>query len=86
MKQNPESLVVLFTNGSSEMTNNSNFHVIPAEDRWQIVRDGVLFAECQNKKFAITCGRKMAAKHGAALVIHPTLFLSPEISEQLRTA
>ena len=53
------------------MANITNFHVVPATDRWQIVRNGVLFAECQSKRFAIDFGRKMAAKHGAALVIHP---------------
>jgi hypothetical protein len=53
------------------MTSITNFHVVPVTDRWQIVRNGVLFAECQSKKFAVDFGRKMAAKHGAALVIHP---------------
>jgi hypothetical protein len=67
------------------MTSITNFHVVPATDRWQIVRNGVLFAECQSKKFAVDFGRKMAAKHGAALVVHP-MNMTDSISGQLKTA
>jgi Uncharacterized protein conserved in bacteria (DUF2188) len=67
------------------MTNITNFHVVPATDRWQIVRNGVLFAECQSRKFAIDFGRKVAAKHGAALVIHP-MSMADSAACQLKTA
>jgi hypothetical protein len=69
----------------TKMANITNFHVVPATDRWQIIRDGVLFAECQSKKFAVSFGRKMAMKHGTALVIHPGASYQSG-SEALRSA
>ncbi len=65
------------------MNTNGSFHVQLEHGLWQISRNGILFARCQNKVQAVKSARRLAAKHGAIVVVHAIALDSDYLFDRL---